>query len=150
MKKITLFFASFLSLILTSQAQGLDNLVIEDGVVQISTAEDLVNFATAVNSGNTQLDAVLKEDIDYADFVKIGDTGDHKYAGTFDGQFHYITYNTTATGSSFGLFGGVSGTIKNLKVDGSITTSTNKIGGSGRQTWMPAMPVSVPVRVLPA
>lgn len=129
MKKITLFFASFLSLILTSQAQGLDNLVIEDGVVQISTAEDLVNFATAVNAGNTDLNAVLREDIDYADFVKIGDTGDHKYAGTFDGQFHCITYNTTATGSSFGLFGGVSGTIKNLKVDGSITTSTNKIGG---------------------
>ena len=129
MRKITLFFASFFGLVLTSQAQGLDELVIENDVVQISTAEDLKNFALAVNAGNTQLDAVLNADVDYADFVKIGDTGDHKYAGTFDGKFHCITYNTTAEESSFGLFGGLAGTVKNLKVDGTITTAINKVGG---------------------
>lgn len=128
-KKFTSFFAMLLGFGMMSMAQGLDDLVIEDDVVQISTAEDLRNFALAVNAGNTELDAVLNADIDYAEFVKIGDTGDHKYAGTFDGKFHCITFNTEATGSSFGLFGGVSGTIKNLKVDGSITTNTNKIGG---------------------
>lgn len=129
MKKFTFFLAMLLGFGLASHSEGLEDLVFEDGIVQISTAEDLTNFALAVNEGNTELNAVLTADIDYTEFIKIGDTGDHKYAGTFDGKFHCITYNTTATGSSFGLFGGVSGTIKNLKVDGSIETSTNKIGG---------------------
>jgi len=129
MKKFTFFLTMLLGFGLASHSEGLEDLVFEDGIVQISTAEDLTNFALAVNEGNTELNAVLKADIDYTEFIKIGDTGDHKYAGTFDGKFHCITYNTTATGSSFGLFGGVSGTIKNLKVDGSIETSTNKIGG---------------------
>ena len=129
MKKFTLFFAMLLALGLTSKAEGLDDLVIEDGIVQISTAEDLRNFALAVNAGNTELNAVLKEDIDFAEFVKIGDTGDHKYAGTFDGQFHCINYSVTVESASFGLFGGVSGTVKNLKVDGSITTGINKVAG---------------------
>lgn len=129
MKKITLFLTMLLGFGLSSQAEGLEDLVIEDGVVQISTAEDLRNFALAVNAGNLNMDAVLNADVDYADFVKIGDTGDHKYAGTFDGQFHCITYNASTSTGSFGLFGGVSGTIKNLKVDGSITTTINKIGG---------------------
>lgn len=129
MKKITLFLTMLLGFGLSSQAEGLEDLVIEDNVVQISTAEDLRNFAFAVNAGNHDLNAVLNADVDYADFVKIGDTGDHKYAGTFDGKFHCITYNTTAEASSFGLFGGLSGTVKNLKVDGSITTGINKVGG---------------------
>ena len=129
MKKCTLFFAMLLSFGLTSRAEGLEDLVIEDDIVQISTAEDLRNFALAVNAGSTELNAVLNADVDYAEFLKIGDTGDHKYAGTFDGKFHSITYNTTAEASSFGLFGGLSGTVKNLKVDGSITTGINKVGG---------------------
>ena len=129
MRKFTLLSMMLLGFGLTSHAEGLEDLVFQDGIVQISTAEDLTNFALAVNEGNTELDAVLTADIDYAEFVKIGDTGDHKYAGTFDGKFHTITFNCTAASSSWGLFGGVSGTIKNLRVDGSITTGTNKIGG---------------------
>ena len=129
MKKFSLLFMMFLGIGMTSHAEGLEDLVFEDDIVQISTAEDLTNFALAVNEGNTELNAVLKADIDYAEFTKIGDTGDHKYAGTFDGMFHTITYNCTAGSASWGLFGGVSGTIKNLRVDGSITTGINKIGG---------------------
>ena len=129
MKKITFFFAMLLGFGLYSHAEGSEDLVFENGIVQISTSEDLKNFALAVNEGETELNAVLTADVEYEEFVKIGDTGDHKYAGTFDGQFHCITYNCTAASSSWGLFGGVSGTIKNLKVDGSITTSVNKIGG---------------------
>lgn len=129
MKKSSLLFMMFLGIGMTSHAEGLEDLVFEDNIVQISTAVDLTNFALAVNEGNTELDAVLKADIDYAEFTKIGDTGDHKYAGTFDGNFHTITFNCTASSASWGLFGGVSGTIKNLKVDGSITTGINKIGG---------------------
>ena len=129
MKKLSLLFAMLLGFGLASHSEGLEDLVFENDIVQISTAEDLTNFALAVNAGNTALDAVLKADIDYAEFTKIGDTGDHKYAGTFDGQFHTITFNCTASAASWGLFGGVSGTIKNLKVDGSITTGVNKIGG---------------------
>lgn len=129
MKKFTLLSMMLLGFGLASHAEGYEDLVYENGIVQISTAEDLRNFALAVNEGNTELDAVLNADIDFEDFVKIGDTGNNKYAGTFDGKFHCITYNATAPAASFGLFGGLSGTVKNLKVDGTITTGVNKIGG---------------------
>ena len=129
MKKVTLLLAVLLGFGLASRAEGYEDLVYENGIVQISTAEDLRNFALAVNEGNTELDAVLTGDIDYEDFVMIGDIGDHKYAGTFDGKFHCITYNVTFNAASSGLFGGLSGTVKNLKVDGTITTGINKIGG---------------------
>ena len=70
----TLSTALLLCLGLTSYAQGVDDLVIEDGKVQISTAADLRNFAIAVNGGDNSLDAVLLTDIDYAEFEKIGNT----------------------------------------------------------------------------
>ena len=129
MKKVTLLLALLLGFGLASRAEGSEDLVFENGIVQISTAEDLRNFALAVNEGNTELDAVLNADIEFEDFVMIGDIGDHKYAGTFDGKFHCITYNATFYAASSGLFGGLSGTVKNLKVDGTITTGINKIGG---------------------
>lgn len=62
------------------------------------------------------------------------------YAGTFDGAFHTITgLKVTASASNQGLFGGiglaaadgktVTATIKNLKVEGSVTTSNTNVGG---------------------
>ena len=100
----------------------------ENGVFHIKTAEQLVAFAQYVNAGNKDAKAVLDADIDMTDVAwtpicqtvsyhssEATDTG---YSGTFDGNGHTIS-NLTVTGISgatysYGLFGTVSGTVKNL------------------------------------
>ena len=88
----------------TIQAQdnALDRLTIQDGVCQIGTAEDLANFALAVNAGNTALNAVVTQDLDFAsfegEFTGIALDG-VPYVGTFDGQGHRIL-NLTIDGKN--------------------------------------------------
>ncbi len=100
----------------------------------IATPEDLCNFADMVNSGKTDLDAVLINDIDMSgvtDFTPIGQTplyyannpedGNWGYTGAFDGNGHVIK-NLSITGSStedtsYGVFGTINGTVKNLGVE---------------------------------
>ncbi len=56
--------------------------------------------------------------------------GTNEFQGIFDGQGHTLTVNLTATGSSYGPFHALnSGTIKNLHVAGTITTSYFYAGG---------------------
>ena len=100
----------------------------ENGVFHIKTAEQLVAFAQYVNAGNKDAKAVLDADIDMTGVawtpicqtVSFHDTAatDTGYSGTFDGNGHTIS-NLTVTGIaggtySYGLFGTVSGTVKNL------------------------------------
>lgn len=95
----------------TIQAQdnALDRLTIQDGVCQIGTAEDLANFALAVNAGNTALNAVVTQDLDFAsfegEFTGIALEG-VPYVGTFDGQGHRILNMTIDGKNQFfaGLF----------------------------------------------
>lgn len=63
-----------------------------DDVYQISDAQDLVDFAKAVNGGETKANAVLIDDIDMkgVEFPMIG-TVDNAYVGTFDGKYHTIS-----------------------------------------------------------
>ena len=63
-----------------------------DGVYQLGTAQDLVDFATLVNGGETAANAVLTADIDMtgATFAPIGNAN-AKYNGKFDGQNHVIS-----------------------------------------------------------
>lgn len=103
-----------------AQESALEKLVIENDVVQISSPEDFQNFATVVNSGTKNLDAVLTQDVN---LDVIGTESYLKnYSGTFDGQFNTLTYNAKDMGDNWGLFQTMSGTIKNLRVSGSITT----------------------------
>ena len=103
-----------------------------DGLFHISTPEQLVAFGTAVNSGNNTANAILEADIDMTgvSWTTICETGlyysaygaDLGYAGTFDGNGHVIenltVKSSTSMDASCGLFGTVSGTIKNLGVEG--------------------------------
>ena len=101
----------------------------------ISTPQDLCNFADMVNNGNANVNAVLINDIDMSgvtDFTPIGKTelynvnnpevkGNWGYTGTFDGK-GYTIKNLAIKGSfikkeSFGVFGTVNGTVKNLCVE---------------------------------
>ena len=102
----------------------------ENGVFHIKTAEQLVAFAQYVELGNKDADAVLDADIVMTDVawtpicqtVSFHDTAatDTGYSGTFDGNGHTIsnltvTFNPdTSKTYSHGLFGTVSGTVKNL------------------------------------
>ena len=111
-----------------------------DGVYQIGTAAEMKWFADAVNAemekeaGLVTMDAVLTADIDLggAEWTPIaGATAyvTYAYAGTFDGQGHSVTGLSVSGGSNLGLFGIVNGgTIKNVRVSGTVTGSSY-VGG---------------------
>ena len=110
---------------------------------EITCAEDLVDFANAVNGGEYNANAVLTADIDCSsitNWTPIGsatdsDTG--KYKGTFDGQGHTISnLIISRTGGCTGIFNTTAGvTLKNFIVDSSCSisdTGANLAGVVGR------------------
>ncbi|MBO4840301.1 MAG: hypothetical protein J5524_04295 [Bacteroidaceae bacterium] len=112
----------------------------DNGVYQIGTAQDLIDFAALVNNGQFGANAVLTADIALADSWSVpigvitgdknGTVGPGAYAGTFDGQGHKITcFNAESTGDGHvGLFGDANGaTIKNFSIEGTLTVT----GGYG-------------------
>ena len=109
-----------------------------NGVYQIGTAEDLVAFAELVNGGEGMpyLNAVLTADINKgADGTMIGRDG-LNYQGCFDGAGHTITIdviNQDADGTAIFRNVGDDALIKDLKVQGTITT--NKKYASGIAVW---------------
>ncbi len=94
-----------------------------DGVYQIETADELIEFAEIVNAGDghANANAVLTADIDMTGkaWTPIGlDESNKRYCGTFDGQGHIINnlvYDNTGA-SNIGIFGTATGgcVIKNL------------------------------------
>lgn len=110
------------------------------GTNTISTAAHLIDFAAAVNGGETfeNETITLANDIvldGVSNWIPIG-TMDNKFAGTFDGNGKTVSNlmfdQSMATDAVFaGLFGVVDGaTIKNLTVEGNITAHTNTEGAS--------------------
>ena len=114
-----------------------------NGVYQIKTANNLFWFAALVNgtltdgtAQNAAACAVLTTNIDLTGeaWTPIGNES-NPYTGTFDGQNHTISGMTleNATGYS-GLFGNVTGTVRDFTVTGSITINTTatdlKVGGA--------------------
>ena len=107
------------------------SLIDGDGTYLIGTRAQLFWFASHVNSGNNTANARLTADIDLLSirWVPICETGlyhnaygeDLGYAGVFDGDGHVIKNFTIATNAgqntSHGLFGTVSGTVKDLGVE---------------------------------
>lgn len=97
-----------------------------DGVYQIGTADELMWFAQTVNGGETALEAVLTADIDLTgkSWPGIGNSG-NRFAGSFDGQNHTVTFKD----ANWGLFCYVNGTeskvvtIQNVITAGSIKRS---------------------------
>ena len=101
------------------------------GVYQIGTADDLKAFAELVNGSNPYANAVLTADIDKGtDNTRIGRDG-QDFQGVFDGAGHTITYDMTFDENGAALFRnvGVHAVIKDLKVQGTITTSAQFAGG---------------------
>lgn len=107
---------------------------------EITCAQDLADFAAAVNGGEFEANAVLTDDIDMSeltDWTAIGDWGGISgtasacYKGHFDGQGHTIkNFNFTSTHNYYGIFGVVSTgcLIENLTIYGTLKLG-HKTGG---------------------
>lgn len=103
-----------------------NTLDIVDGVYHIASATELVTFSKWVNSGLTDVSAVLDADIDMegfeSRFVPIG-TAFYPFSGHFDGQCHTIRNLLLRGDENVALFGTVAGgatTIENLAVEGTV------------------------------
>ena len=104
-------------------------------VANISNADELMAFASKVNSGMTDLVAQLTDAINMSGvaYTPIG-TEANKYAGSFDGKgkvVSNISY-TSSTQDHVGLFGYVeNATIQNTVLDGATITVTTKQNTGG-------------------
>ena len=122
-----------------------------NGNYYISNAEGLAWVANEVNKVGAQqpnifdnVTVYLTADIDLkgAEWTPIGDYAFNRtvFRGTFDGQGYtiknfkvteYTSRTEKAADASYGLFGNVSGTIKNLKIDNAIVTPANSAKFAG-------------------
>ena len=126
----------FYSLLLTA-VFGLTGMNAWADNYEIATAQDLMDFAEVVNSGELEANAVLTADIDMSGYMEdewtaIGDwgtvsgTASAGFKGHFDGQGHTIkNFNFTATHNYFALFGVIWGTalVENFTIEGNITVN---------------------------
>lgn len=113
----------------TCDHQQPDFMIPVDGYYEIANNKQLNWFAVKVNQRNLFINAKLTADItDYGNGPMIG--VDNDYSGIFDGQNHTITIGFTHNYGNVGLFRNIrKATIKNLKIDGSITNESYQIGG---------------------
>lgn len=112
-----------------------------DNVYEIQAKEGLHWLAKTVNGGNTLSGKTVKlaADLDMTgiDYVPAGNTiasyPSTAFAGVFDGQGHTISNLTVAshTGeySAAGLFGAITGTVKNVKLANVNISSDHYAGG---------------------
>ena len=104
-----------------------------EGVYQIGTADQLIEFANMVNGGENGACAVLTADInmDGKNYVPIG-CDESRFVGTFDGQYHKIDNIYYEGSSKVGIFGVVNGgcVIKNLTAgSGNYIVGAQYVGG---------------------
>lgn len=102
------------------------------GFFQIRNGEDLVVFAKLVNSGKTNIKAVLVSDIDYCEYDEmIGSRSEFPFCGVFEGACHTITFDIESDSIGVSLFRFLSheGEIRNLYVKGNIRAHNKVAGG---------------------
>ena len=117
----------------SSESEGLTGSGTKDNPYKIATADDLLEFADKVNNrGQTSAWAVLTDDIDLSgicseeegdSWTPIGTSEENAYTGTFNGQNFKISGLTinNSRANDQGLFGCVSGTVKDLSVSGIVS-----------------------------
>ncbi|MBR5528430.1 MAG: hypothetical protein IKV97_05440, partial [Clostridia bacterium] len=103
----------------------------EDGYYEIGTVSDFEAFATLVNGGEGDIDAVMTADIDISSTnVMIGEFSDFPYMGNFDGANHTLTMDYVIYDEYVAPFRFVeSATIENLTVTGEIYTLSKFAAG---------------------
>ena len=108
-----------LCLSLTSKAE----VSVVEGVYQLGSPDDMIEFAQIVLDNNGEVDAVLIADIDMSAYPEFSiSSSDISYKGVFDGQFHTVTIGYDNNENEYvSLFRKLGvGTIKNLVVKGSL------------------------------
>ena len=112
-----------------------------EGIYQIANKGNMLWWAAFVNAGNPESNAIVINDIDMTDVVySPAGTSEYKYAGTFDGQGHFITLKLERSDLNYqGLFGVATdgATIKNVVVKGSVKGNSyvgGIVGGSNGGT----------------
>ena len=116
-----------------------DFVIPVNGVYPLGTAEELVWFAAKVNNGESKINAVLTADIDmggmewnpiapgscYYAAAGPANVTNAGFAGVFDGKgFTISNFTIKELGESAGLFGIVTGTVKNLGIVNATFNST--------------------------
>ena len=125
---------SIITIILTCLTSIVTTYSADEGIIEISTAEQMWQLAEDVNNGQTYLNKtiVLKNDIDLGCseqklWTPIG-TISNKFKGTFDGQNFSIRNMKIGKNANdkqnIGLFGTVSGKIERVNI---IDSSINNI-----------------------
>ena len=127
-KKLLYMCMMAIMMVFSMSAYALDK---KDGVYQIGTAQDFVDFAALVNGGDTYACAELTADIDLGtDGTMIGSDA-NRFRGIFDGKGHSITVNSFPETEGQAIFRNIEGNalVQNLKVQGTITTSKKEAAG---------------------
>ena len=125
-------FSTRVSVAILATAAALFALQAGAETVQIADAEDWAAFAARVNNGETTLDAELAADVTLAqDSPRVGDSGEHPYVGSFNGNSHTLTLNWDSSGvECLAPFGYVSGAkISDLHTAGAIVTDSQFASG---------------------
>ncbi len=105
-----------------------------DDFYQIGTADELYWFALKLIEHHTSINVRLTADIDYRAYDQA--LGTHKsayssfYKGTFDGNYHTITYNLSSDCNGYGLIPltDTGCLIKNLHVAGTMQVNNDRVG----------------------
>ena len=114
----------------TSDKQVRINLTEKD-CYEIASADNWKEFCNIVNnSGQNAVDAKLTADVDLETEITMVGTN-RRYSGTFDGQNHTLKINwNSGNAIHIAPFKNVDGaTIKNLRVEGEINSSTHFLSG---------------------
>ena len=119
-----------------------------NGVYQIGTEQDLIDFAAVISGGTFDAKAVLTSDIALTSVweTPIGSAQGGAFTGFFDGQGHKITGFEGTSHGKFGLFGLIKqATVQNFSLAGKLT-ATNADGsaahGAGAIGWSESSHIS--------
>lgn len=102
------------------------------GTILIKDANEWKVFCKLVNEkGMTNLNAKLEADVNLGSEINmVGNVSSKDYGGTFDGQNHTLTLNWNANTNDIAPFRRVkNATIKNLRTEGTIKSSSYFLGG---------------------
>ena len=133
-ERLSLFL---LALVLTMPTWAQGGSGNESETITIASKEDWKAFCNRVNKGQTTLNAKLTKDVDLGEEIVMAGTSDpsyyhfYYYTGTFDGQGHTLSFNWNAgKDDEIAPFRYVKdATIKNLRTQGKITTSSQYLSG---------------------
>ena len=104
--------------------------IYQHAVFLLSSSDDWERLAEVVKSGADNLDVLMVSDIDLTDSKVMLGKGGGAFTGTFDGNGHTLTINYTSDDDSAAPFACLgSATIKNLRVNGNITSSGRYAAG---------------------